>query len=194
MLTDSQIENLSKKMNIPYAGCYFKDELPEKINYNKSYFVNLQNSEDYNGNDNEGTHWTLLQCNKYPNGKIESFFFDPYGAEPSENIKRVVKNTTGKNGLPHSNKDIQSLMNNACGFYCLALSHFINAYDKRSLSLYTDCNDFLDMFDDLNTSIDFKKNEYILLHFFRDSDPTTRKEIDNIKPINSITGEDEAGQ
>ena len=50
------------------------------------------------------------------------------------------------------------------------------------------------MFDDLNTSIDFKKNEYVLLHFFRDSDVNNRKEVDNIKPINSIVSEDEKGQ
>ena len=28
--------------------------------------------------------------------------------------------------------------------------------------LYADVNDFVDMFDDLNTSIDFKKNQFIL--------------------------------
>jgi len=47
------------------------------------------------------------------------------------------------------------------------------------------------MFDDLNKSVDFKKNEYILKHFFRSEDPSLRKEIDVIKPTDSITGEDE---
>jgi hypothetical protein len=51
----------------------------------------------------------------------------------------------------------------------------------------------MEMFDDLNKSIDFKKNEYILKHFFRSSDPNLRKEIDVIKPIESITSEDEKG-
>jgi hypothetical protein len=34
------------------------------------------------------------------------------------------------------------------------------------------------MFDDLNKSVDFKKNEYILKHFFQPKDPKLRKEID----------------
>jgi hypothetical protein len=49
------------------------------------------------------------------------------------------------------------------------------------------------MFDDLNKSVDFKKNEYILKHFFRSSEPSLRKEIDVIKPIDSITSEDTKG-
>ena len=39
----------------------------------------------------------------------------------------------------------------------------------------------------------FKKNEYILKHFFRSEDPSLRKEIDVIKSTESITGEDEKG-
>jgi hypothetical protein len=47
------------------------------------------------------------------------------------------------------------------------------------------------MFDDLNKSVDFKKNEYILKHFFRSEDPAQRREIDVIKSTESITSEDE---
>jgi hypothetical protein len=38
----------------------------------------------------------------------------------------------------------------------------------------------LDCFDDLNKSKDFKKNEFILKHFFRSKDPSKRREIDVI--------------
>ena len=51
----------------------------------------------------------------------------------------------------------------------------------------------MDMFDDLNKSCDFKKNEFILKHFFRAENPELRKEIDVIKPIESISSEDEKG-
>ena len=67
--------------------------------------------------------------------------------------------------LPYNTKDIQSLMNSVCGWYCLAFLHYINAYDKRSKDLYTDCEDFTDLFDDLNKSCDHLKNENILKHF-----------------------------
>ena len=186
-LTDTQITSLCKRMNIPLAEIVFKDELNAPLEYNKAYFVNLEDSKDEDGRENDGTHWTFLQLVKYPNGKIEKIFFDPYGAPPSENIKKAVNETTKTQGLPYTEKDIQSLMNNACGFYCLALGHFINSSKYRSGSLYDDVNDFMDMFDDLNKSCDFKKNEYILKHFFRSEDPTLRKEID------VITSQDEKG-
>jgi hypothetical protein len=163
------------------------------LQYNKSYIVNIEDSIDKDGHPNDGTHWVFLQVNQYPNDKTEAIFFDPYGQPPPENVKKVVKETTGKQGLPYTERDVQSLMNNACGFYCLALGHYINASQLRTGDFYTDVNDFVDMFDDLNHSVDFKKNEYILKHFFRSSDPKLRKEIDVIKPIDSITAEDNKG-
>lgn len=186
-LTDSQITDLSKRMRIPLAGIVFKDELKAPLEYNKAYIVNLQDSTDEDGNENDGTHWTFLQLSKYENGTIDKIFFDPYGAPPSANIKKAVEETTKTKGLPYTEKDVQSLMNNACGWYCLALGHFVNASNFRSGRLYNDVDCFLEMFDDLNKSIDFKKNEYILKHFFRSEDPSLRKEID------VITSEDEKG-
>jgi hypothetical protein len=74
--------------------------------------------------------------------------------------------------------------------------HFINASQYKSGHLYTDAGTFTDMFDDLNKSTNHLKNEYILKHFFRSSDPEERKK----KPIevggsvvdpNSILSQDE---
>lgn len=186
-LTDSQIEDLCKKMDIPLGGIVFKDELHAPLEYNKGYFVNLEDSHDENGNENDGTHWTYLQITKYPNGNIDKVFFDPYGAPPSKNIIKVVEQTTKTKGLPHNVRDIQSLMNNACGWFCLALGHFINASKFRSGILHDDVDCFVDMFDDLNKSCDFKKNEYILKHFFRSEDPSLRKAVE------VITDQDEKG-
>jgi hypothetical protein len=192
-LTDSQIIELARKMSVPLAEVCFKDELESPLEFNKCYIINIEDSIDENGHPNDGTHWVFLQNNKYPNNKIESIYFDPYGKPPPENVKKVVKQTTKQQGLPFTEVDIQSLMNNACGFYCLAIGHFVNASQYRSGDLYSDVNSFLEMFDDLNKSVDFKKNEYILKHFFRSADPSLRKEIDVIKPVDSITSEDTKG-
>ena len=192
-LTDTDIINLAKKMQIPLGGVYFKDELPKKLEFNKYYIINLENSHDEEGNENSGTHWTACQCNMYPSGKGECIFFDPYGAPPSENIKKVIKNTTNQINVPFTTVDIQSLMNNACGWYCLALGHYINASQYRTKNLYDDVNDFVSLFDDLNIKTDFKKNEFILKHFFRSSDPNLRRDIEVIKPINDISDQDEKG-
>lgn len=187
-LTDSQIEDLCQRMNIPLGDICFKDELPEELEFNKGYFINIQDSVDQDGKPSPGTHWTYVQCRKYPNNKTECMYFDSYGVAPPENVKRVVKQTMKKQGLPYNTKDIQSLMNNACGFYCLAFAHFINASKFRSNDLFRDTETFVSLFEDLNKSTDFKKNEYILKLFFRSEDPSLRKEID------VITSDDTPGE
>jgi hypothetical protein len=62
MLTDIQIKELAKKMNIPLERVCFKDELLEKpLKYNVSYIVNMENEFDDEGNPNDGSHWVCLQ-------------------------------------------------------------------------------------------------------------------------------------
>lgn len=176
MLTDIEVGNLADKMNIPFGGCFFKDELPPKVDVNKVYIINLQDSETEDGEQNGGTHWTMMYVRETPKKQLQPIYFDPYGAPPPE----IVKNNFEKNynkKLPYTTKDIQSLMNNACGFYCLALGHFITASKHRSNDLYKDVDTFMDMFDDLNHSIDWKKNEYILKHFFLSSDKNANKNV-----------------
>ena len=191
MLTDLQIEDLAKRMDIPLERVCFKNELCEqKLKYNRSYIINMENSEDEYGKSNEGTHWTCFQVNKYPDGKIEGIYFDSFGQDEPQAVEKFV----GRK-LPYNTKDIQSLMNSACGWYCLAFLHYINAYEHRAKHLYSDVESFLDLFEDLSKSILFKKNEFILKHFFRSSNPDKRKPIDvsgsgDPNP-NSISGEDQ---
>ena len=51
--------------------------------------------------------------------------------------------------------------------------------------------DFLQCFEDLNTSCDFKKNEFILKQFFRAKDPAKRREIEVIAPTDRISDQDD---
>jgi len=168
-LTDIQIRDLAKRMNVPLVFCGFKDELKGKLKYNKSYIINMENEFDKDGERNSGSHYTCFQVNKYPNGKCEGVYFDSFGQPPP----KIVEQFAGK--LPYCDKDIQSLMNSACGWYCLAFLHFINASPYKAGHIYTDASVFTDMFDDLNKSTDHLKNEYILKHFFRSNDPEIRK-------------------
>ena len=190
-LTDTQLMNMAKRMNIPMAGVFFKDELPKKLKTNKVYIINMEDSMDEDGNENDGSHWVMAEIRQYEKGQMEAIFFDPYGQPAPEIVKKRIIETTKKGGVPHTEKDIQSLMNNACGFYCLAIAHYINASNFRTGDFYTDVSDFMDMFDDLNKSIDFKKNEFVLKHFFKSNNPSMRGEsIDVYKPIDSISSED----
>ena len=185
MLTDREIQVLSTRMKIPLEGVYFKDEIPSPIKFNKVYIINLQDSETDDGDENNGTHWTMFYVRETPKGQKQPIYFDPYGVCPPEIVKKTLEKTCNMK-LPYTTKDIQSLMNNACGFYCLAIAHYITASKYRKNDLYRDVDDFMDMFDDLNHSIDWKKNEYILQHFFLSEDPETRRTIDNTSQDHSF--------
>ena len=188
-LTDYQIEELSKKMKFPLEQVCFKDELPHKIKYNKCYVINLEDEIGPDDKPNVGTHWTCFQVNKYSNGKIEPIYFDPYGMPPPEIVKKTIERTCGQK-LPYCEKDIQSLMNNACGWYCCAFLHWINSGIAKTSDIYEDTGSFLEMFDDLNKSVDFKKNEYILKHFFQPKDPALRKAIEiDLNPSEIVSGD-----
>jgi len=196
MLTDLQIDDLSQRMNIPLEGCFFKDELPQKLNCNKVYIINLQDSETDEGQQNSGTHWVMTYIRETPKKQLQPIYFDPYGCAPPEIVKKIIEKQT-KQYCPYTTKDIQSLMNNACGYYCLAMAHFICASKYRSNDLYNDIDQFMDIFDDLNKSIDWKKNEYLLKHFFLSEDPNKRMDIDVVSQSHEyydrIVSEDESG-
>jgi len=177
MLTDSDIRCIADKMAIPLVFCNFKDNLKHtKLQYNKSYIINMEDEFDEDGTPNKGSHYCAFQVNKYANGKTEPIYFDSYGQPPPE----VVIEFLGGNP-PHNSKDIQSLLNSACGWYCLAFLHYINSYEKRTRDLYTDANHYIDLFEDLEKTDDkmaHLKNEWILKHFFRSVDPSKRKPIE----------------
>jgi hypothetical protein len=59
-----------QSVDLSLAEIVFKDELHAPLEYNKAYFVNLEDSHNEDGSENDGTHWTFLQLIKYPNGKI----------------------------------------------------------------------------------------------------------------------------
>ncbi len=76
MLTSDQLEELAPRMGIPLVFCDFKNELPKKIQANKSYIINMENETDMDGQLNSGSHWTCFQVSTYPNGKSEAIYFD----------------------------------------------------------------------------------------------------------------------
>ena len=197
-LTDTQIWDLAKKMSVPLVFCDFKDNLAKtKLKYNKFYIINMENEFDEDGQRNEGSHYTAFQINKYPTGKVEGVYFDPFGVPPPQ----IVQKFCGLPHLPYNTKDIQSLMNSACGWYSLAFGHFINAWENRTKDLYTDCAGFTDLFDDLDKTHSHHRNEWVLKNFFRPADAEVRAknpvdifkagDIRHIADPDSIEGEDD---
>jgi hypothetical protein len=178
MLSNTDIEILAERMEIPLVFCGYKSDLPKRIETNKSYIINLDNEYDLDGKMNEGSHWTCFQVTEYPNGRKEAIYMDSFAQPPPEIVKMRLRNSLGINYVPYTKRNIQSAMNQACGWFCLAFLHFINVFQGRSPELYDNVVGFLDMFDDLDKSIDFKKNEYILKMFFQAKDKKLRKPIE----------------
>jgi len=166
MLSNVQVKDLAKKMGIHLDGVYFKSELKDmKLKYNVAYIINLEDEFDENGEPNDGSHYTCFQYNKYPKKdcRDEYCYFDSYGVAPPDEVLDFC----GVKEMPHSIIDIQSLMNDACGWYCLAFLYYINVFPARSMDFYRDCEHFTSLFNDLNKTNDWKQNEYILKMFFR---------------------------
>ena len=118
MLSNFDIDSLVKKLEIKiFQGCFYKDKLKE-IKYNSSYILNLNSELDEDGNRNKGSHWVSLVIDD----NKQAIYFDSYGLEPPKEIKNLLKSYQYKIG--NTTKNIQSLMSNLCGFFCLALYIF----------------------------------------------------------------------
>jgi hypothetical protein len=174
-LSDSDIFDLAKRMEIDLIFCDFKDNLKDhKLQYNKGYIINMEDEFDKKtGERNGGSHWTAFIVRKYPNGKKQPLYFDSYGQGPPEEVKDFIKISN----IPHNSKDIQSICAEVCGWYCLAFLHWIEKFESQCGNIYECCEQFTDLFDDLEKSVDFKRNEFILKHFFRSKDPNIRVPI-----------------
>jgi hypothetical protein len=192
MLTNFDIWELAKRMritNLVFVG--FKNELP-KLKPNTSYIINMDDSEDEStGKSSKGTHWVGLQITQPPKGQIQVLYFDSFGVAPPKSVQAAVKNDLGVDPLPYTTKNIQSVMAYACGWYVLAWLHYVNVFNRRRGCLYGDTEDFLDCFDDLQESMDFKKNEFVLKLFFQAEDSALRKPVSLFRDTDVITGGDE---
>ena len=166
MLNNFQIIELAEKMNIPLESVFFKDEIDvSDLKVGKSYVINLEDEfEDDDKTRNGGSHWVCFHIGKH-NGEICIMYFDSYGISPPENLKKIIKAKYNKK-INYLTKNVQSLMSDACGWFCLAYLHFINAFYNRTGDLFSDSAIFLDLFEDLDLSVDWQKNETLLKMFF----------------------------
>ena len=190
MLTNFQIEELAPKMNIPLKGVHFKDDISyDDLEDGKSYVINLMDEHDEDGNPNPGSHWTCLHIGKVDD-IIVPFYFDSYGVAPPEDIKAIVLKKFGKK-INYCKKNVQSIMSDCCGYFVLAYLHFINAFYNRTGNIFTDSALYLDLFEDLDVSADWLKNEYILKLFFQEKGNPNLAKLGREFQANSITKNDD---
>ena len=123
-----------------FNGVFSRNNLPLKIK-DGAYIINLHEYTDV------GTHWIALFCNKN-----EVVYFGSFGVEhvPKE-IKKFINN---KNIIAKIFR-IQANDSVMCGYFCIGFIDFMLA-DKK-LTDYTN----------LFSPYDFKKNDSIILSYFK---------------------------
>ena len=179
-LTDDNLRALAKRMGMKLEAVVYKSQLEDMtLEYNKPYIINLDNEYAADGSQNSGSHYVALQVSKNNKGKVEPCYCDSYGVAPPQEVLDFV----GVKHVPYNTKCIQSLMSEVCGYICLAFLYFINKFEHRSGQIYHDCEQFTDLFNDLNTSSEWKPNELMLKSFFQSSD----KEYRRTHPIEVFT-------
>jgi hypothetical protein len=167
MLSNHDIDVLVEKMGIRnFKGCFYKDKL-KLIQPNSSYIINLNSEMDEKGNVNKGSHWTCLITNDMK----QAIYFDSYGEKEPNEIRNLLKCNQYKIG--YTSKNIQSLMSNLCGFFCLSFIYFLTISKFRTKNIINDASIYLDLFEDLDKINDVYKNEFVLSLFFTDTKSKT---------------------
>jgi len=167
MLSNHDIDELVIKMGISnFKGCFYKDKL-KLIQPNSSYIINLNSEMDAHGNRNSGSHWCCLVTDDMK----QCIYFDSYGEREPVEIRNLLKCKQYKIG--HTSKNIQSLMSNLCGFFCLSFIYFLTVSKIRTKNIINDASIYLDLYEDLDKVDDVYKNEFVLSLFFTDTKSKT---------------------
>jgi len=162
MLSNFDLDELVIKMGINnFKGCFYKDTL-KKIEPSSSYIINLNSEFNEKNERNAGSHWVALITDDLQ----KAIYFDSYGEKEPNEIKNLLKSNQYK--IAHTTKNIQSLMSNLCGFFCLGFIYFLTVSKYRTKNIINDASIFLDLFEDLDLVDDIYKNEFVLSLFFTD--------------------------
>ena len=164
MTSNHTIMKLVEDMKIPFAGCYMNYNLPLDVELNKGYIINLEPLFDEEGNENEGTHWCALIIRETEKGERYGCWFDPLSAPPPQNIDEWVE--IPEKELSYSCKNIQGLKSVLCAYYCVAWLQFCLVSKYRTGHLFHDTDKFLEFFDDMDESVHFTRNEFVLKNLF----------------------------
>lgn len=139
-LSNKELFEISKKMNIPLKNIFTKDMIPKDLNHGY-YIINLQSS-----NEGNGTHWTCFL--KDIDDMI--YYMDAFGfPAPNELPQPYI----------YENKQIQNINTSSCGYYCLGFIKYTNQF-KDKLKGY---KSFSNLFNK-----DTTKNEQILFSILYD--------------------------
>ena len=124
-----------------FNGVFSRDNLPKKIK-DGACVINLDEYADV------GTHWVPLFCNR-----SEVVYFDSVGVE---HVPEEIKEFVGNKNIIVNIFRVQANNSVMCGYFCIGFIGFLLPVKKLI--------DFTSMF----SPYDFKKNDNIILSYFKD--------------------------
>ena len=129
-----------------FNGVFSRDNLPKKIK-DGAYVINFDEYAD------TGTHWIALFCKKN-----EIIYFDSFGVEYiPEEIKEFIKEFPGNKSIKTNIFRVQGNNSIMCGYFCIGFIDFMLAVKKLT--------DYTNLF----SPHDFKKNDNLILSYFKDA-------------------------
>ena len=108
----------------------------------RTYVINLDEYADV------GTHWIALFCNRN-----EIVYFDSFSVE---HVPEEIKKFVGNKNIVANIFRVRANNSVMCGYFCIGFINFMVAGKKLT--------DFTNMF----SPYDFKKNDGIILSYFKD--------------------------
>ena len=138
-LTNFEIKEYYEN-KLRFNGVYSRDNSPKTIK-NRAYVINLDEYEDV------GTHWIALYVKDN-----EITYFDSFGVK---HVPKEIKKFIGHKNIKTNIFRIQADNSIMCGYFCIGLIDFMFA--GKCLI------DFTSLF----SPYDFKKNDDIILSYFK---------------------------
>ena len=153
ILSNLDIEYLSKRFDIKLNACVSKDMLRTIKPKSGGYVINLQDLADGNG-----SHWVALHLSRGC-----AIYFDSFGCVCPLDVLDFCNRYSRTFDIIHSETQIQDIKQECCGYYALYFLHWIQSKPRLKYNLDYYLNSFIRIFD-IN---DFSKNDNILQEFFR---------------------------
>jgi hypothetical protein len=158
MLSNFDIERICRKLELPIVGVFSKDRIPNDVKIG-SYYINLQDA-----NDGDGTHWVMFKIydnddredtSKKKKESIGALYFDPFGVDMPKEVASFLKPFKP---IPYSNRQIQGLKQEECGWYCIACDYSLE-HKQDGETYLEDFHKFISLWSDsASTNLKYLKS------------------------------------
>jgi hypothetical protein len=149
MLTNFDINRITRKLDLPIVGVFCKDELKELDPRIGSYYINLQNS-----GEGAGSHWVFCKLIDEDDSSsdsdsdeehlVKAVYFDSFGVGMPKEVGEFLERFKP---IGCNNRHIQNIKSTQCGWYCIACDYVLT-HKRVDGDVFNDYEKFLNMWSD----------------------------------------------